>query len=149
MKSPMLTKNFTSSELACPCCNQCVVTGRLITALQSLRDSVQRPITVSSGYRCRILNEQVGGSSQSQHLQGTAADIHIKGMSIRQMYDAALKIPEFAQGGIGVYPKELFIHVDVRQTKKPARWARINGKYVGIDEGLQEVTRMKENKEKS
>ena len=52
-------------------------------------------------------------------------------MSVEDMFDKAIMIPAFANGGIGVYD-EGFIHVDVRDGK--ARWARINGNYVGIDE---------------
>jgi hypothetical protein len=34
-----------------------------------------RPIHVTSGYRCSRLNQMVGGSVRSMHLQGLAADI--------------------------------------------------------------------------
>lgn len=33
------------------------------------------PISVSSGYRCPVLNEMVGGAKDSQHMLGEAADI--------------------------------------------------------------------------
>lgn len=43
--------------------------------LDKLRQWYGKPITVNSGYRCRILNEAVGGSKTSQHMLGEAADI--------------------------------------------------------------------------
>lgn len=43
--------------------------------LQQLRDKIQKPITILSGWRCPELNKAVGGSSTSEHLQGKAADI--------------------------------------------------------------------------
>lgn len=43
--------------------------------LQPLRDSLQYPIHVNSGYRCQRTNSSIGGSSKSQHLTGHAADI--------------------------------------------------------------------------
>ena len=43
--------------------------------LQPLRDMYGRPITVNSGYRCPELNKAVGGSKNSQHIRGQAADI--------------------------------------------------------------------------
>lgn len=43
--------------------------------LQPLRDEYQKPIVVTSGYRCYQLNKLVGGSTTSQHLLGQAADI--------------------------------------------------------------------------
>ncbi len=42
--------------------------------LQPLRDALG-PIPVTSGYRPRWLNEYIGGSPTSAHLQGLAADI--------------------------------------------------------------------------
>lgn len=45
--------------------------------LEPLRDYVNQPITISSGYRCKALNKAVGGASNSQHMTGEAADIHI------------------------------------------------------------------------
>lgn len=43
--------------------------------LDPLRDIVGFPIYINSGYRCKPLNDAVGGSDNSQHMQGLAADI--------------------------------------------------------------------------
>ena len=43
--------------------------------LDPLREAYGRPIRVSSGYRCPKLNRLVGGSPNSQHTRGEAADI--------------------------------------------------------------------------
>lgn len=43
--------------------------------LDPLRDIVHMPIYINSGYRCAELNRLVGGSDNSQHLRGLAADI--------------------------------------------------------------------------
>ena len=49
---------------------------RLIdNVLDPARELLGKPITVSSGYRCKKLNEKVGGSNTSQHIKGEAADI--------------------------------------------------------------------------
>ena len=45
--------------------------------LQPLRDYVGEPITINSGYRCALLNSYVGGSKNSQHKFGEAADIRL------------------------------------------------------------------------
>ena len=42
--------------------------------LQPLRDSWGGPIFINSGYRCKELNEAVGGVETSQHCKGMAAD---------------------------------------------------------------------------
>jgi uncharacterized protein YcbK (DUF882 family) len=64
----------------------------------------------------------------SRHLSGEAADIHIPGMSEKEMYANALRVPTLKDGGIGIYVGRKFIHVDVRP--KAARWAEIEGKRV-------------------
>lgn len=43
--------------------------------LQPLRDAWGAPIVVNSGFRSSALNDLVGGASESQHMQGEAADI--------------------------------------------------------------------------
>lgn len=43
--------------------------------LDPLREAWGCPITVSSGYRCPVLNKAVGGSPSSHHMKGMAADI--------------------------------------------------------------------------
>ena len=43
--------------------------------LQPLRDALKVPINVTSGYRSKMLNKAIGGATNSQHMQGQAADI--------------------------------------------------------------------------
>lgn len=45
------------------------------SVLDPLRRLYGRPIKVTSGYRCPRLNAAVGGSQNSQHMRGEAADI--------------------------------------------------------------------------
>ena len=43
--------------------------------LQPLREACGHTLKVNSGYRCKKLNDLVGGSKNSQHIKGQAADI--------------------------------------------------------------------------
>ena len=43
--------------------------------LDPVREAWGKPILVSSGYRCKQLNELVGGVTHSHHILGCAADI--------------------------------------------------------------------------
>ena len=43
--------------------------------LDPIREAWGEPIVVSSGYRCKELNELVGGAKHSHHLIGCAADL--------------------------------------------------------------------------
>ena len=122
---------FTDKELACKDCGVDGVTDELKQALDDYRKAVGAPVIVDDAYRCPQHNKEVGGVSGSQHLFGKAADIHVPGLTLQQMYDAAKQIPAFFNGGIGCYDGN-FIHVDVRGVS--ARWARVDGKYIGIEE---------------
>lgn len=125
-----LSAHFNISEMACHHCGHCIVTGRLLGALEQLRALGPEPINVNDGYRCDVHNAAVGGVAHSEHTRGMAADIRIQGLSLQQMYDRALRVPDFAGGGIGIYPDDGFIHVDVREGR--ARWCRKGGAYLDI-----------------
>jgi hypothetical protein len=47
---------------------------RLAAGLEAVQTLLGAPLEISSGYRCVALNEAVGGSGASQHVQGLAAD---------------------------------------------------------------------------
>ena len=49
--------------------------NRLADYLDSIRGKLGKPILVSSGYRCPVLNKAVGGVANSQHQKGLAADL--------------------------------------------------------------------------
>lgn len=79
-----LTKNFTLEELIhtnykvenTPNENEKQNLIKLAATLQTIRDYYQKPIIISSGFRCKKLNKMVGGASNSDHLFGCAADLH-------------------------------------------------------------------------
>jgi len=48
---------------------------KLAKSLQDIRDLINAPLIVTSGYRCPELNERIGGSKNSAHMKGFAADI--------------------------------------------------------------------------
>lgn len=61
--------------------------------LNPIRERIKKPMIITSGYRCKKVNELVGGKDTSQHLKGQAVDFVIEGMKpseivnfIRNMY---------------------------------------------------------------
>ncbi|KAF1086291.1 Zinc D-Ala-D-Ala carboxypeptidase precursor [Sporotomaculum syntrophicum] len=112
-----LSPHFTETEFACRCCGLVRANPRLVHLLEQLREQLgNKPVVVSSAYRCAAHNRAVGGARQSQHLLGNAADIAVTGVAPREVAAAAEKI-SFA--GVGRYAG--FTHVDVRLGGK-ARW---------------------------
>jgi zinc D-Ala-D-Ala carboxypeptidase len=59
-----------------------------VNVLEPLRISLGVPVIVSSGYRSPRLNRLVGGSANSQHMKGEAADIHVNSLSIQALFEA-------------------------------------------------------------
>lgn len=115
-----ITKNFNLEEFMCGCgCGENATSYRLIYALQALREIIKKPITITSGFRCEKHNKAVGGAKSSQHLLGWAADIHVAHLPIKDLFEAAEKVPVFRNGGIGV--ASTFLHVDIREGE--ARWS--------------------------
>lgn len=57
----------------------CAMCALVHHVLQPLRDAMNEPIKIGSGYRCARLNQAVGGVYNSQHVKGQAADLCIDG----------------------------------------------------------------------
>ena len=118
-----LSKNFDKKEFVCRgkgCCDhKGQVVPELVAALQELRDRINKPIHITSGFRCPKHNAFVGGDPHSQHMLGKAADIQVVGMDTNLLAIEALNIEAFKRGGIGLYGG--WVHVDVRGDG-PARW---------------------------
>lgn len=110
-------KNFTLDEFACPCCGKIVISTILIDKLQQLRDLINKPIIITSGYRCSAYNKKVGGYSHSPHLTGEAADIKVAYMSPVELAILASSIADIR---IGVYRGH--VHIDIRPANPSKYW---------------------------
>jgi len=114
-----LSEHFNRSEFKCNCgeCNYDTVDSELIEVLEDIREHFNAPVTVTSGNRCPDYNAQVGGSKNSYHVMGRAADIQVAGVSPKVVQTYLLvKYPD--QYGIGSYSS--FTHIDTRTGK--GRW---------------------------
>jgi zinc D-Ala-D-Ala carboxypeptidase len=103
-----LSKNFSRPEFECPCgCGYDQIEFALVESLQKVRDNFG-PMTINSGCRCGPHNRSVGGSPQSSHLRGLAADIRSANSLSRFNLIRSLLAVGFKRIGIG----QEFIHVD-------------------------------------
>jgi uncharacterized protein YcbK (DUF882 family) len=116
MKGKQLTPHFNEDEFRCKDGSLDKLDIRLPQTLEKLRALAgSKSIHINSGYRSPAYNKKIGGSTNSQHMQGTAADITIAGLTPKQVAALAEKAGFM---GVGTYPT--FTHVDVRPKK--ARW---------------------------
>lgn len=124
-----ITKNFSRSEFACRgdnCCdNSAPISKYFVRSLQALRNLIGKevgydvPLTISSGFRCRKHNKNIGGAEHSRHTMGDAADVMCpEELTVDEFYSLAIQIDGFRKGGIGKYSNRL--HLDTRGVV--ARW---------------------------
>ena len=104
-----LTTNFYKDEFACRCgCATDEVELDFLYKLQVARTLAGIPFHISSGTRCVTHNKNVGGSQNSSHLIGRAADISYTSSSECYTIVSCLARVGFSRIGIA----ENFIHVD-------------------------------------
>ena len=121
-----LTRNFHIDEFKCrdgsDVPKEYIENVRtLCENLQVIRETVDQPIRVISGYRTPDYNKKIKGAKKSQHMLAKAADIRIRGMSprkVRAVIIGLIKKGQISSGGVGLY--RTFVHYDIRG--RNARW---------------------------
>jgi zinc D-Ala-D-Ala carboxypeptidase len=130
-----LTKNFTMRELTqsayakrhgldnsapSEAVYELLLTAQLLQKIRdylSLKNGMDTPLVVLSGYRSPAVNPGVGGSAKSDHLTGMAADFNAVGMTAFDVCKTLL--PKLDELGIGQLIYEgAWVHVS---RKSPAR----------------------------
>ena len=123
-----LSKNFTLEELiksqtATRLCMdntpsfeyECNLKALAISILQEVRDAFKKPVIVSSGYRCPMLNRVIGGSPFSKHIKGMAADISVVGVPHPTVCDFIKEELTFGQ-----------LILEGHQNKKNGGWVHVS-----------------------
>lgn len=121
-----LTENFNREEFDCADGSEMPTDVQLNIAelavqLEIIRAHFNAPIKINSAYRSPEHNEAIGGSKNSQHILGKAADIVVKGVSPDDVADAIdflIATGMLKEGGLGRY--NTFTHYDIRGER--ARW---------------------------
>mgnify|MGYP001563284595 CR=1 FL=1 len=114
----ILTDNFSWWEVKCRCCGRLPEDDQMVLVLadrlQTIRNKVGDKIKITSWFRCSKHNSEVGGSPASKHLSGAAADIYIPSLSLLEAFSLCAFDGEHLFGGVGAYPSDGIIHVDLR-----------------------------------
>ena len=113
-------KYFSFTEFNCPSLPD---SGKnmdinFIYKLEHARELAGIPFRITSGYRTKERNQQVGGVSNSSHLIGVAADIAIGSGNERYIVLNALIKAGFKRLGIA----KTFIHCDTDGSKPNSVW---------------------------
>jgi hypothetical protein len=123
--------NFSLAEFHC-CHGHCArgsVPSAAVPALRKLVTEVLQPMRnrfgrceVNSGFRTKLHNGHVGGEPDSHHrydLHPTApaSDVHFVRGNVNQWAAEARRLMGTSRGGIGRYPSQNFVHVDLGRAR--------------------------------
>ena len=83
--------------------------------LQSIRDEMQRPLKITSGFRCQKHNQKVSHTGKNgPHTFAKATDILISGVDAMRLFAVAQK---HGVSGVGMSQKgdhnKRFVHLDI------------------------------------
>jgi uncharacterized protein YcbK (DUF882 family) len=106
---------MAGKDFKCPCCGQDLTDPRLESRVRQIEEEVGEELTVTSGYRCKKHNEEVGGSPTSSHMKGLAVDLACGNSRLRyRVVGAAIRLG-VTRIGIG----KNYIHLDIDRQKAP------------------------------
>lgn len=106
--------------------------------LQLIRNRFGRPVILHSGFRGEALNTAIGGSSTSQHRKGEAADFHVHGVGLYEVFawvrdESGLPYGQLIlEGSIPDQPTWLHLSLGepwraLDRCRQAMTWDRVNG----------------------
>lgn len=73
--------HFKKSEFTCKCgCNLNNINVSMVEVMENIRNHFNKPVIITSGTRCEKHNREVGGTTNSKHLDGKACDFVVSGV---------------------------------------------------------------------
>ena len=112
-----ISPHFNLKEFACKCdfeeCKVVLFCQKVAEILEKLRDRLNKPILITSGYRCPRYNQQVGGAPESTHITGYGVDIFVPDIKLEKLAHHARSLGFL---GIGIYKSH--IHVDIYKDRQ-------------------------------
>ena len=120
--------NFSSKELSCSCCGKNEFNKETLVSLQRLRDTIGKPIKLSSSYRCPTHNDSISSTGPNgPHTTGKAVDITCSGKFAHEILGIVM-IRSSIWKGVGISQKgkhkSRFIHLDtIESDMRPWIWS--------------------------
>ena len=109
------SKYFQLAEFTCRCgCGQTLIDQDFVAKLDWLREELNRPLIITSGYRCPKHNQAVSSSGpDGPHTTGQAADIKLYGLAA---YNTMYLAKTIGFTGLGISQKgpqtSRYLHLD-------------------------------------
>ncbi len=129
-----LSEHFNHADFKCKCglCRgeEFRIHLGLVGALEMIAEHFQKKILVGSAYWCEKYYESLNKSRRSYHTTGKAAHIRIDEVPLPELFKFAETVPGI--NGIGLYPKENFIHIDTRPEEKKEQWVKEGENYIPL-----------------
>lgn len=111
MNNIKISKNFKLKEFQSSDTKTVKLDSKLLERLQLLREYIEKPIHITSGYRTPEHNKKVNGHPKSRHMKGKAADIRVYGLTVTFL-QGICKIYDFDK--VIPYHDKDFIHLQVK-----------------------------------
>lgn len=121
-----LSEHFNHKDFVCRC-NYCRQEGfkihlGLVGVLERIADHFNKKINIVSAFWCDDYYSTLKKERRSYHTMGKAVHINIEEVPLPEIFKYAETISDL--DGIGLYPKEGFIHLDTRPKEKRALWIK-------------------------
>jgi uncharacterized protein YcbK (DUF882 family) len=118
-----LSPNFSAAEFACACgCRYGTrpgdVTPELLAMLEAVRKARGKALRLTSGNRCDIHNQRVGGVPDGEHTTGEAADVWAPSSAARLELVRCAVASGCQRIGVG----QTFVHIGVSTALPPGLW---------------------------
>lgn len=113
---------FSYNEMACKCgCGKAEMNQEFMNLLDSVRDLMEQPLIITSGYRCPNHPAEKRKEKSGAHSKGKAADIAVMREDAHKLLEVVARFNDAARAagvnyftGIGIQQKGTgrFIHLD-------------------------------------
>lgn len=114
--SHKVSDHFSKKDFVCQCgeCKQSLkISLGLVGALELLRSTIGKRITIKKGYECPGNNETLKHYRKNYHSLGLAADITVEEMRPEELFVACESIEEIK--GLGLNIDKQHVHIDTRK----------------------------------
>ncbi len=108
--------SFTAKEFDCRHCGKNNMKAQFMDRLQELRNLYQKPMQITSGYRCTEHPVEAKKSAPGLHTTGLACDVAVEGAEAHRLLGLVMAM-EFKGVGLQQKGEGRFLHVDLAPGK--------------------------------